>query len=161
MPTLAQDTVVVHATITLETERPLQFVDLTDRLDTLILDAGLGTGVVNIQSPHTTTAVVLNEHEPLLLDDLDALLERLAPAGAAYRHDDLTVRAVNRVPGERRNGHAHCRAALLGAGVCLNVVGGRLQRGRWGRVLFVELDGPRWREVSVMMIGAPGSGNAG
>lgn len=32
-----------------------------------------------MQTAHTTTALLANEHEPLLLDDLRRLLERLAP----------------------------------------------------------------------------------
>ena len=36
-------------------------------------------GLVNVQTLHTTTAIVVNEHEPLLLTDIAALLERAAP----------------------------------------------------------------------------------
>jgi thiamine phosphate synthase YjbQ (UPF0047 family) len=53
---------------------------------------------------------------------------------------------------ERPNGHAHCRALLLPSSACLNVNGGRLLLGRWQRVFFVELDGPRERELSVFVI---------
>jgi secondary thiamine-phosphate synthase enzyme len=60
---------------------------------------------------------------------------------------------VNLTPDERRNGHAHCRALLLGSSVAVNVANGRLQLGRWQRVFLVELDGPRTREVSVLVIG--------
>ncbi len=42
-----------------------------------------------LQSRHTTAAVVVNENDPLLLEDLADLLERWAPAGARYRHNDL------------------------------------------------------------------------
>ena len=63
---------------------------------------------------------------------------------------------MNLTPDERRNGHAHCRALLLGPSACLNVVDGRLQLGRWQRVFLVELDGPRAREISVLMLGEGG-----
>lgn len=56
---------------------------------------------------HTTTAVVVNEHEPLLLDDFRDVLERTIPRAARYRHDDL-ARRVDIPPGEPKNGHAHC-----------------------------------------------------
>lgn len=82
--------------------------------------------------------------------DFAALLARTAPQDGDYRHDDMSSRTVNVAPGERANGHAHCRALLLGSIVSLNVADGRLQLGRWQRVLFVELDGPRAREVSVL-----------
>jgi secondary thiamine-phosphate synthase enzyme len=145
-----------HTTIRIATGRPTEFIDLTDRLEALVAEAGMDTGLVNIQSLHTTTAIVVNEHEPLLLGDFSALLQHAAPIGASYRHDDFRVRTINMVPGERSNGHAHCRALLLGASTCLNVAGGRLQRGRWQRVFLAELDGPRVREVSIMLVGGGG-----
>jgi thiamine phosphate synthase YjbQ (UPF0047 family) len=33
------------------------------------------------------------------------------------------------------------------------VAEGRVQLGRWQRVLFVELDGPRERELSLLVLG--------
>jgi secondary thiamine-phosphate synthase enzyme len=68
-------------------------------------------------------------------------------------HDDMSARTVNLAPGERPNGHAHCRALLLGSSVLLNVASGSVQLGRWQRVFLVELDGPRTREVSILLFG--------
>jgi secondary thiamine-phosphate synthase enzyme len=142
-----------HTRIRLITERPTQFVDLTDQVESFIAGSGIQHGIVNIQSLHTTSAIVLNEHEPLLLSDFSSLLARAVPRAAFYRHDDLLARTVNLEPDERANGHAHCRALLLAASASLNVIDGRLQRGRWQRIFFVELDGPRMREVSVLALG--------
>ena len=95
--------------------------------------SGVRTGVVNVQTLHTTTAIVVNEHEPLLLADFVALLERAAPRRAEYRHDNWLLRTVNVTGDERANGHGHCRALLLGTSACLNVVDGRLRLGQWQR----------------------------
>lgn len=153
METLVPAAVCHHARIRLTTERPMEFIDLTARIETLAAEAGVRAGLVNIQSLHTTTAIVVNEHEPLLLADFDDLLARTAPRDARYRHDDMEARTVNLVPGERPNGHAHCRALLLASSALLNFAEGRLQIGRWQRVFLVELDGPRAREVSVLILG--------
>lgn len=59
----------------------------------------------------------------------------------------------NLAPGGRPNGHAHCHALLLGSSASLNFAEGRLQLGYWRRVFFVELDGPRARKVSVLVLG--------
>lgn len=141
------------ATIHLRTTEPTEFIDLTDRLERIVADAGLRFGILNVQTLHTTTAIVVNEHEPLLLTDLAGLLERLAPVDAVYRHDNITLRTVNCVLGEPPNGHSHCRALLLGSTAALNVVDGELQLGRWQRVFLVELDGPRTRDVSLLLVG--------
>jgi secondary thiamine-phosphate synthase enzyme len=153
MDTLSPAHTCRHARIRLATTRPTDFVDLTDRLTRFLAETGVETGMVNIQTAHTTTAVVVNEHEPLLLDDFRDLLERAAPRTATYRHDDLSRRRA--VPAdEPRNGHAHGRALLLPTSVCLNVIDGRLALGRWQRVFLLDLDGPRTREVSVVVMGA-------
>jgi secondary thiamine-phosphate synthase enzyme len=153
MATLASAAIHHHSTLRLTTERPTQFIDLTDALEALVTESGIRFGLINIQTRHTTTAIVVNELEPLLLSDFEGVLEHAAPLDAGYRHDDVTVRTVNVTPDERRNGHAHCRALLLAPSACLNVVEGRLTLGRWQRVFIAELDGPRSREVSVLVLG--------
>jgi secondary thiamine-phosphate synthase enzyme len=149
METLARASTHRHARIALPTSRATQFVDLTDRLERFVADAGIATGLLAVQTLHTTTAVVVNEHEPQLLADFEALLERLAPVGAVYRHDDDGLRTLNRIAEERPNGHAHCRALLLPSSATVSIVDGRLLLGRWQRVFLVELDGPREREIAV------------
>lgn len=154
METLAPAPACRHSRIRLETRHPTEFVDITDRIDASVAATGIHDGLVNVHTLHTTTAIVVNEHEPLLLEDVAALLARLASEQSRYRHDDMAARTVNLAPGERPNGHAHCRALLLGSSAMLNLAGGRLQLGRWQRVFLVELDGPRSREISVQVLGA-------
>ena len=153
METLVSTFVYRHTRIRIATERPNEFIDITDGLQRLVADAGIVTGYANIHSLHTTAAIVVNEHEPLLLEDFASILEQAAPDDGRYQHDNATLRTVNLTPGERCNGHAHCRALLLGSSTCLNVADGRLVLGRWQRIFLAEQDGPRAREISVLMIG--------
>jgi len=142
-----------HATrLTLHTSQPTAFVDLTDGVDRFVKEARIRTGTVTVQTLHTTTGIVVNEAEPLLLADFQAFLDRLAPRASVYHHDDMSRRPG--VPDdEPANGHAHCRALLLPTSTSLAVVDGRLLLGRWQRVLLVELDGPRRRDVSIVTVG--------
>jgi secondary thiamine-phosphate synthase enzyme len=142
-----------HSRIHVTTRHPTEFIDLTERLEWLVADAGVRFGILNLQTLHTTTAIVVNEHEPLLLTDFQALLESAAPGHGRYRHDDTTARRVNVTDQERINGHAHCRALLLPSSAGLNVTEGRLCLGQWQRVFLVELDGPRERDISVAILG--------
>jgi secondary thiamine-phosphate synthase enzyme len=139
--------------IRVDTEHPTQFIDLTSDLEAFVTASGIQSGLLNVQSLHTTAAIIVNEHDPLLLTDFGALLERLAPIGAVYRHDNITLRTANCALSEPPNGHSHCRALLLGPTAALNVVDGQLQLGRWQRVFLVELDGPRTRDVSLLLLG--------
>lgn len=151
-PTIA----TAAARVRISTRESIEIVDLTTRLEAFVRTVGLVTGWVNVQSRHTTTGILVNEHETLLLEDLTALLERLAPRNETYAHDDLH-RRTNVPPDERANGHSHAKAALLRTSETLNVVGGSLRLGRWQRVLLVELDGPRSREVSLVALGSGGT----
>ena len=151
METLASAAVCRHSRIRIASERAMQFIDLTARIEAVATEAGIHAGLVNVHSLHTTTAIVVNQAEPLLLVDFDALLARTAPKDAPYRHNDLNVRTL--APGERANGHAHYQALLLGSSASLNFAEGRLQLGRSQRVFLVELDGPRPREVSILILG--------
>ncbi len=56
-------------------------------------------------------------------------------------------------PDEKPNGHAHCKALFLRSSETINIVDGRLQLGRWQRIFLLELDCPRRRTVSVMVMG--------
>jgi len=142
-----------HGLISITSVRTTEFIDITDRIKALVDSSGISLGIVNVQALHTTTAIVINEHEPLLLTDFETTLNNTAPIDAVYSHDDPDRRCVNLTPNERTNGHSHCRALLLGASACVNVVDGRLMLGRWQRLFFVELDGPRERAVSTMVLG--------
>jgi secondary thiamine-phosphate synthase enzyme len=142
-----------HSLIRVGSRFPTEFIDITSRLEQLVTATGIAAGVLNVQTLHTTTALIVNEHEPLLLADFESALDKAAPAHGAYHHDDLRKRTVNLTPDERVNGHAHCRALLLPTTICLNIVDGRLLLGQWQQVFLVELDGPRERCLSVMLVG--------
>ncbi|MCP3982014.1 MAG: YjbQ family protein [bacterium] len=139
--------------VRLRTRRGQHFIDITELVHQHVRRSGLTEGIVNIQTRHTTTGVILNENEPLLLQDLERLFEQWAPRDAEYKHDDLRARRPPLPPDEPRNGHAHARAVVLGSSESVNVLGGRLMLGRWQSIFFVELDGPREREISIAVMG--------
>jgi secondary thiamine-phosphate synthase enzyme len=139
--------------IEIRTQAGLEFVDVTDRIAEAVDRSGIADGIVCVQSLHTTAAVVVNEAEPLLLEDLRAALERAAPCALAYGHDDFERRAAV-PPDEPANGHAHCKALFLRASETLAVADGQVRVGRWQRVFLVELDGPRTRTLGLTVLGA-------
>jgi secondary thiamine-phosphate synthase enzyme len=137
-----------------DTERHVEFADITDEVIRAVGESGVQHGFAVVFSRHTTAGIRINEHEPLLLEDMARLLDQLVPADCAYRHDDFSVRTVNLTENERVNGHSHCRSLLLGASETVPVAGGRLLLGRWQRIFVVELDGPNHREIVVQVIGS-------
>lgn len=144
---------VRHLTLSADTRGTTDVIDLTTLIATAVQGLGIVDGVVTIATRHTTTGLLVNEHEPLLMEDLQRMFERLAPADGAYAHDDLSRRTVNLGANERRNGHAHCRAALLRTSESLAVSSGSLVLGRWQRILLVDFDAGQRRQLSLTVVG--------
>ena len=144
---------IYHDVVRVQTRTSLQFIDITEEVRALVLASGIKNGMVNVQTRHTTATVIVNEHEPLLLEDLRRTLETLAPRDATYRHDDFSIRTVNLTPDEKANGHAHCKALFLRSSEVINVLRGEMQLGIWQRIFFLELDCARERTISVMVMG--------
>ena len=139
--------------VEIRTEERLQFIDLTALVAERVRRSGVWQGLVCVQSLHTTAAITLNENEPLLVEDMKALLERWAPRDAPYGHNATHREAKDPSARESENGDSHCRALLLGASETLTVVQGALQLGAWQSLFLVELDGPRKRSLSLVVLG--------
>lgn len=139
--------------ISFKTKRCFDFINLTKEIKNLVKKSKIKNGLVNIQSMHTTSAIVVNEDEPLLIEDIKHHLERLVSQDFKYRHDDFTVRTVNLCDNECANGHAHCKAVLLQINATLNLINNELQLGKWQQIFFLELDSARERNVQIQIIG--------
>jgi secondary thiamine-phosphate synthase enzyme len=144
----------LSSTFTIQTQRAPQFIDITARVAEAVYASGVVDGAALVFSPHTTAAIVINEHEPLLIKDMEAFLTSLAPPHWSYRHDDFSVRTVNMTPDEVPNGHAHCQHLVLPSSEFVPIEDGELGLGRWQRIFLVELDRPRRREVVVKIMRA-------
>lgn len=141
-----------HDLIHIKTSECLQFIDLTSRIANIVSRSGVRYGIVNVQTKHTTTALIINENEPLLIEDLKRLLDKHVPRDHEYEHNDFS-RRVDIPSDEPANGHSHCKALFLPASVMLNVADGKLQFGRWQSLFLIELDEARDRSVSVLVMG--------
>jgi len=141
----------------LVTERSSQLIDVTDELHAAVGRAEVENGMALVYSPHTTCAIVINEHETGFIDDFNELLAELAPEeGRYYRHDDLDIRTegIEDDTGLYPNGHSHLRAGLLSSSSqTVPIVDGNLMLGRWQRIFFCELDRSRPRKIFIQVIG--------
>lgn len=144
---------IINHIINLTTNASLDFIDVTDKIQAKIKEAGIKDGVINIQSLHTTMAIIVNEAEPLLISDMKTLLEKLAPRTYKYAHDNFEIRTVNMCDGECANGHSHNKAIHLPTSAMLNIIKNGLQLGTWQRVFAVELDRSRPRKIALQIIG--------
>lgn len=143
---------VLHKKIELTTQKQFEIVDITRQVESAVLESAVREGTVNVFSPHTTAAIRINHHEPLLLQDIMKLMYRLAPLESNYAHDFFEIRTEIKSD-ERSNGHAHVKAFLLGSSETLPVINKKMLLGFRQSVFFVELDGGRKRHCVITVMG--------
>lgn len=144
----ARSGVVVHR-LDIETTKRVEIRDLTELVREIVRGTGVEAGLVTLSSMHTTTAIFVNEPQSALLEDIEQLLERLAPRAEDWKHNDPRYSDC-----DRQNADAHLRAIMLGSSVTLQVADGALTMGQWQRVLMAELDGPRTRQLVLQILAA-------
>ncbi len=120
-------------------------IDLTNNVDTIIEESGIREGIINISAIGSTASITTIEFEPALVEDFREKLEKLISSTERSRHSETW--------GDD-NGFSHMRASLMGPGVTMPVSGGKLIRGTWQQVVYIDHDNrPRDREVFVQIVG--------
>jgi secondary thiamine-phosphate synthase enzyme len=120
-------------------------IDITKKVNAAVEESRLQAGIVVVFVPGSTGAVTTIEHEPGLLHDINAALERIAPERMEYAHDQRWGDG---------NGHSHVRASLIGPSLTVPFLGGQLILGIWQQIIFLELDNrPRERIITLQILG--------
>jgi secondary thiamine-phosphate synthase enzyme len=117
-----------------------EFIDITESVEDYVRQSEVGTGFAIVFSKHTTAAITIQENEPLLLEDMAHMIERVSPRNLDYRHNDFSVRTVHMHENECPNGHSHCQHLTLGSSETIPIVDGKMTLGKWQRIFMVELD---------------------
>jgi len=143
---------IIHKLIEVKTSQGINIHDITSQIATLLAETPIQNGQVLVFSRHTTTALAINEYEARLLEDIKTYLEKLAPVGDRYLHNDLHLRP-NIPEDEPMNAHSHLMALTLSTSEVIPVVEGKLALGTYQSILFFELDGPRDRTVFCQISG--------
>jgi secondary thiamine-phosphate synthase enzyme len=139
---------LVTDSVSVSTRGDSHMVDLTGRVQDVVDRHGFREGQALVFVSGSTAGLTTVEFEPGLQQDLPAALERLAPRGITYAHEETW---------HDDNGHAHVRASLLGPSLAVPFREGRLLLGTWQQIVLVDFDTrPRRREVVVQLSGARG-----
>jgi secondary thiamine-phosphate synthase enzyme len=125
------------------TKKRREYLNITRQVTEAVEKSGIREGMVLVSAMHITAGVYVNDAEDGIIQDIDAMLERLAPFGADYLHHRT---------GED-NGDAHLKSILVHHQVVLPITGGRLDLGPWQQVFYAEFDGRRRKRVVVKVLG--------
>jgi secondary thiamine-phosphate synthase enzyme len=126
--------------LTVRSGKRAEAIDVTDRVQHLVHDSDVASGICHLFVPHTTAGVFINENaDPDALSDILGTLESLVPWENGYRHAE-------------GNAAAHIKATLVGTSQTVPVRNGRLALGRWQGIYFADFDGPRERHLLVTVL---------
>jgi secondary thiamine-phosphate synthase enzyme len=129
--------------ITLQTKSLREFVNITPHVKAAMEKSAFRDGIILVSVLHSNAAVIVNDEEPGLLEDLNAWLDQIAPVRDDYRHKGRF----------ESNTSAHLRSLLLHHQVLVAFSEGRLDLGPWQSVLFAELDGQRPKRILAKVMG--------
>ena len=121
--------------LAIKTRKKREIVDLTDLLENALKEHAGRSGTCHVSILHTTAALTTADLDPGTdLDMLDAF-ERMIPK-LRYRHPHNPAHVPD-----------HILSSLIGTSLSLAADKGQLLLGTWQRVVLVELDGPRQRDI--------------
>jgi len=118
-----------------------EFLNITQKVQQVVKESGVKSGICYVYVPHTTAAVTINEGaDPSVVQDILSELNRLIPRNGNYLHME-------------GNSDAHIKTSLIGSSETVIVEGAKLQLGTWQAIFFCDFDGPRDRQVIVKVSG--------
>lgn len=128
---------------TLQSSAKTEVIAVTEALAALCAD--VKDGFALFYTPHTTAALILCEDDAELREDIVKAAEAMFAPLRPFRH----------IRNNNPNAEAHLFSAITGTQVIVAVENGRLDLGTHQNLLFIELDGPKRREIRCKVWTAP------
>jgi secondary thiamine-phosphate synthase enzyme len=128
-------------TIKVRSHEREELVELTDEVRRRLKESGaVAEGVCVLYVQHTTAGLTVNENaDPDVPRDMLHALRTLIPQhDMGFHHGE-------------ENSDAHIKTTIVGTSVTIPFRGGELLLGRWQGIFLCEFDGPRERQVIMML----------
>jgi len=136
---------IVTKYIILSSKGENDIINITNNVDKILLECKLKNGIITLFVIGSTAAITTIEYEPGLQQDFPNMLEKIAPKGIEYQHDNTW---------HDGNGHSHLKASLIGPSLTIPFINGQTSLGTWQQIVFVEMDTrSRERKIVVQIIG--------
>ncbi len=117
------------------TSKAKEVVDLTDLVNQRISESKTAEGICQLFIAHTTASLTTADLDQGMADDLTSALWELVPKiGYSSHHDP------DHAP-------SHVLGTLIGPSLNLIIQNGQLVLGTWQRVVLMEFDGPKQRQI--------------
>lgn len=125
---------------TVVTSEKKQVLDITDKINQEITRQKIESGLVNLFLTHTTAALTTADLDPGADQDYLSAFAKLVPK-IKFKHPHNPAHMPD-----------HILSSLVGTSISLPVENGYLVLGTWQRVVLLEFDGPRERQIIISAI---------
>lgn len=129
--------------LTIQTQQAREIQSITEKVKSALTKSEFRDGMLLVSALHANSAIVLGINDPKFFGDLQAWLERLAPAREDYQLGH----------GFESNPSTVLQSVLAGPQVAVAFSEGRLDLGPWQEILYVEFDGQRPKRVVIKLLG--------
>lgn len=120
--------------------KPQNLSDITNQIEEIVRRSEIKDGVCTIFALGSTSAILINENEPMLIQDIKDSLEKIAPKNEIYHHTE--------------NAYSHIKSAILGNSQSIPIKECKLLLGTWQSIMVANFDiDDREREISVTVVG--------
>lgn len=117
-------------------------IDMTAEIRSALRELEISDGILHLFVPHTTAAVTINENaDPDVTRDMIMELSKIIPFEDGYHHLE-------------GNSAAHLKSSLVGVSEWIPLEKGQPVLGTWQGIYFCEFDGPRQRQLHLMVLPA-------
>jgi secondary thiamine-phosphate synthase enzyme len=146
------ETKIHRQRIEIQTTTQMELIDITNQVQEVVDASGVREGSAMVFMPHATMGVIINQNEPMLMQDFMRVLYKIVPVDDQYSHDLFELRRNKDADG-RSNGHSHCKSMITGIEVTVPVEKGKMILTERQSIFAVEFDGARKRDIIVQIMG--------
>lgn len=116
------------------------FSNITGEIENALRKSQIKNGLCSLFSVGSTSAILINENDPMLLEDFRKSMEKIAPESGIYQHP--------------MNAHSHIRSMILGNSQSIPVEDGKMMLGTWQEIFVANFDtSDREREILITITG--------
>ncbi|BCX15732.1 MAG: hypothetical protein KatS3mg097_624 [Candidatus Parcubacteria bacterium] len=123
-----------------KTTKKQEVIDITDKLNKLLIAQEKNEGLIFLFALHTTCSLTTADLDPGAEKDYITAFEKIKPK-ANYIH-----------PHNPEHFSDHFLSSIVGTSLLLPFENKKLILGTWQRIVLIEFDGPREREILIKII---------
>lgn len=120
-----------------------EVLDITHEVQRFVSESGKKEGAVLVFSVGSTGALTTLEYEPGLKKDLPRIMDRIAPYGEHYAHQEAW---------HDDNGSSHIKSAIIGTSLIVPFMDGKLMLGTWQQIVLINFDTRRRKRKVILHV---------